>query len=285
MLLPRFFYKKKYLPFFISVTVLIGLVMLVEELILEKVFFPNSRRAAGFPGVFATLFDILPVIVILSGFKFAWDAIGKQRQVEELQAAVKESELQFLKSQINPHFLFNNLNNLYSYALAMSPKTPEIILQLSAVLRYMLYECQERYVPLSKEIEQIENFTKLYQLQVEERGKVSFNSRHIGTLHKIAPLILVTFIENAFKHSQSNQASNIEIDIDIELKGNTLNFRCRNNFQPSKESISTSNGIGLENVKKRLELLYPEAHTLQIKELSDSFEVALTMALQKLNGS
>ena len=282
-LLPRYFYTKKYLAFFISVSVLIGLVMLMEEQVLEQIYFPNTRRAESFPGVFITLIDILPVIAILSGFKFAWDAIVKQRQLEEMQAEIKESELQFLKSQINPHFLFNNLNNLYSYAITNSPKTPEIILHLSAVLRYMLYECKERYVPLSKEIEQLENFTKLYQLQIEERGKVNFNKKSIGNLHKIAPLILVVFIENAFKHSQASQADNIEIDIEIELNGDRLNFVCRNNYRPIQADGELNKGIGLKNVRKRLELLYPDAHELEISDSERIFEVKLSMQLQKLN--
>ena len=257
--------------------------MFVEEQVLEQIFFPNTRRASRFPGIFVTLFDVLPVITILSGFKFAWDAIGKQGQVEELQAAVKESELQFLKSQINPHFLFNNLNNLYSYAISKSPKTPEIILHLSAVLRYMLYECKERFVPLSKEIDQLENFTNLYQLQIEDRGKVLFSSESIGFSHKIAPLILVVFIENAFKHSQASQADNIAIDIHIALKGDILHFRCKNNFLPVPTAGNKTEGIGLKNVKKRLELLYPSTHYLRIKETEDSYEVFLTMELEKLN--
>ena len=285
VLLPRLFYTKKYLLFAASVIVLIGLVMLVEEQVLEKIFFPNTRRAARFPGVFVTLFDILPVIAILSGFKFAWDAIGKQRQVEELQATVQESELQFLKSQINPHFLFNNLNNLYSYSIAQSPKTPEIILDLSAVLRYMLYECKERYVPLSAEIEQLKNFTKLYQLQIEDRGKVSFQAKNIGSSHRIAPLILVVFIENAFKHSQAAQSNDIYIRIEIELIDNTLHFICKNNFQATDEKGTEDMGIGLENVRKRLNLIYGNAHRLMMEQTEDIYTVHLTMELQKLSAT
>ncbi len=283
ILLPRFFYKKNYLVFSFSVVLLIGLVMLMEEQVLEQIYFPDTRRAESFPGVFITLIDILPVIVILSGFKFAWDAIVKQRQLEEMQAEIKESELQFLKSQINPHFLFNNLNNLYSYAISKSPKTPQIILHLSAVLRYMLYECKERYVPLSKEMEQLENFTKLYQLQIEERGKVNFNKKSIGDSHKIAPLILVVFIENAFKHSQASQTDNIRIDIETELVGDQLKFLCRNNYTAIQTSGELNKGIGLKNVKKRLELLYPDAHELRITEFDGIFEVQLRMELQKLS--
>lgn len=280
-LLPQFYYRKKYLYFFASVLIVIAWLILVEEFVLEKIFFPDTR-GKQFPGVFYTLLDILPVITILSGFKFAWDALGKQREVDELKAAIEESELQFLKSQINPHFLFNNLNNLYAYAIEQSPKTPAIILELSGVLRYMLYECKEKYVPLTKEVEQLGNFTQLYELQIEDRGVVNFNTHSIQPGYQIAPLILIVFIENAFKHSQASQSDNIFIDIDIRLsEAGDLEFRCKNNFQRMTNTQSLSHGIGLQNVRKRLDLLYPNAHTLEIKETDNQFEVHLSIQLSK----
>lgn len=130
---------------------------------------------------------------------------------------VKDSELQFLKSQINPHFLFNNLNNLYSHAIENSPKTPSIIIELSSVLRYMLYDCKENYVSLEKEISHLKNFTELYKLQIEHRGNIQFKTDTFeNSKFKIAPLILMVFIENAFKHSTSNQSDNIHITINVK---------------------------------------------------------------------
>ncbi len=281
VLLPRLLYKKRHLQFFAGVIFTIACVILVEELIIEKIYFPDTR-GQGFPGVFYSLLDVLPVITILSGFKFAWDALVKQQEVEKLKAAVKESELQFLKSQINPHFLFNNLNNLYAHAIENSPKTPTIILELSSVLRYMLYECRERYVPLTKEIEQLRNFTQLYELQIGDRGVVHFTTQNIQPGYRIAPLILIVFIENAFKHSQAGQADNIFIEIDIQLSENgLLDFFCSNTFQRNTNTEKLNKGIGLENVKKRLKLLYPGAHRLNIQETENMFEVHLSL---KLNG-
>ena len=282
VLLPRFYYRKKHIYFFISLVLVIATVIVVEEFVLEKIYFPNSR-GKHFPGVFYSLLDVLPIITILTGFKFAWDALGKQREVDELKAAIKESELQFLKSQINPHFLFNNLNNLYSYAIEKSPKTPAIILELSSVLRYMLYECKEKYVLLSKEIKQLENFTRLSELQIEERGTVNFKAEDIQSGYQIAPLILIVFIENAFKHSQASQSENIFIDIEIKMReAGGLEFICKNNFQPTTNTESLTKGIGLENVKKRLQLLYPGAHELNILEKENRYEVYLTMQLKKM---
>lgn len=281
VLLPRFFYRKQYFAFFLFVALIMAGVIIMEELVLEKIYFPDTR-GRSFPGVFYSLLETLPVITILSGFKFAWDAIGKQREVDELKAAVKESELQFLKSQINPHFLFNNLNNLYSYAIENSPKTPEIILELSSVLRYMLYECREAYVMLSKEIEQLHNFVKLSELQIEERGTVRFHAEPYSGSYRIAPLILIVFVENAFKHSTASQASNIEIDIHIQLSdAGELTFVCKNSYLPQSNQDHVSHGIGIENVKKRLELIYPDDHQLQIEQRETEYIVELRCQLER----
>ncbi len=280
LLIPRFLYKKKYLLFSFILLALFIVAYLVEELILEKLFF-NDERAEHVSNVFYTLLDILPIVLVMVGFKFAWDALHKQQQVESLQSNIKESELRFLKSQINPHFLFNNLNNLYSYAIEQSSKTPSIILELSSVLRYMLYDCKEDFVPLSKEIEHLKHFTALNELQVENRGSVSFNSEVTSDNFVVAPLILNVFIENAFKHSTASQSSDITIDIKITVdEDGLLNFSCTNSFLDVANNQNLSRGIGLDNVKKRLKLLYPNCHTLTINTGNNQYEVALSLQLK-----
>src|SRR5690606_14912392 len=281
-LMPRFLYKKKYWRFFLGFIGVVLATIAVEELIMEPIMYPGTKRASSFPGIYISLLGVLPTMFILSGFKFGWDALRKQDQIDELENVIQESELQFLRSQINPHFLFNNLNNLYSYALQNSPKTPEIILEMSGVLRYMLYESKEQFVPLKKELEQLGNFIRLYRLQIEDRGKVRFEVGEMEEEYRIAPLILIVFIENAFKHSQSGQSSNIEIDISVQMKGSTLEFHCRNNFEtvPSRDTVAK--GIGLKNVQKRLELLYPKKHILEIKEEEKSYHVFLSLELEKV---
>jgi LytS/YehU family sensor histidine kinase len=228
---------------------------------------------------------VLPVIAILSGFKFAWDAISSQSEVEKLRTSAQENELQFLKSQINPHFLFNNLNNLYSYAIDNSPKTPAIILELSSVLRYMLYDCKEKYVPLSKEIEHLKNYTQLSELQIENRGTVDFKTGITGSGYRIAPLILTVFVENAFKHSTASQSEDIFISVDITVSENgLLEFKCANSFRRETNTDDLSHGIGLQNVKKRLRLIYPRAHNLTIYETDTSYSVKLSIDLKKGSG-
>jgi sensor histidine kinase YesM len=282
VLLPRFFYRKQYVLFFLYVSIIVAAIIGVEELVLERIYFPDTR-GTRFPGIVYSLLDVMPVIMILAGFKFAWDASIKQREVEKLRSSVKESELQFLKSQINPHFLFNNLNNLYSYAIEQSPKTPSIILELSSVLRYMLYDCKEDFVPLKKEIEHLKNFTQLNELQIEDRGKVTFEAGDIASGYLIAPLILNVFIENAFKHSTASQSEDIFIDTQIKLDANgQLAFKCENSFRQVTNTDKLKNGIGLTNVKKRLQLLYPDAHTLEITDVDHLYSVHLRMKLKSI---
>ncbi len=281
VLLPRFFYRKKYVPFILFLVLVIAAIICMEEFVLERIYFADTR-GKYFPGLIYSLLDVMPIIIILTGFKFAWDASKKQREVDELSAMIKESELQYLKSQINPHFLFNNLNNLYSYAINNSPKTPSIILELSSVLRYMLYDCKEDFVPLSKEIEHLKNFTQLSELQIESRGKVDFKAEDIESGYQIAPLILNVFVENAFKHSSASQSEDISIRIHIKLKENgTLEFECINSFRHVTNTDDLSNGIGLQNVKKRLEIIYPNSHTLSIQETDMLYSVKLNIELKK----
>lgn len=278
ILLPKFFYKKEYWRFFIGVLVVLLAVIGFEELVIEQIFYPNSR-GQSFPGFIHTLIEILPTILILVGFKFGWDAQKKQSELERLNTMVAESRMQFLKSQINPHFLFNNLNNLYAYALENSPKTPKIILELSALLRYMLYDCQADYVPLTKEIKCLNDFINLQELQIENRGNIEFNILGKAENQLVAPLILIVFIENCFKHSMASLSDGIQIKIDLSIDQQQLKLRCSNTFSPNGNTQNLAKGIGLENVQSRLNLLYPAAHTLAVKRTNNWYEVNLTMNL------
>ncbi len=279
LLMPRFLYQKKYVAFSVAVIIIVFALIFLEELVLEPWLFAGTRRANNFSGIVFSLMGVMPILTVLCGFKFAWDALQKQQQIEKLEGIIKESELQFLRSQINPHFLFNNLNNLYSYAIEGSEKTPKIILELSGLLRYMLYECKESYVPLTKELEQLKNFIGLSQLQIEDRGVITFNEQLDENHHKIAPLILMVFIENAFKHSQAGLANEIKIGIDLTVKDGILLFTCENNHAAAEKIPGVSHGIGLENVRKRLQLIYPNAHQLTILHEAARFKVDLSITL------
>lgn len=276
--IPRYLYQKEKVKFAIYTGLLLTWVIVLEELVLEQIFYPNTRGTA-FPGVFFTLAEVLPAMLIMVGFKLSWDAFKKEKEFSILQSKVAESELQFLKSQINPHFLFNNLNNLYAYAIEQSPKTPMLILKLSALLRYMLYDCKEKYVPLFKEIEHLHDFVALNELQLENKGEITFESSTISDHLYIAPLILVVFVENAFKHSTSSQVNNIVIDIQLTTNANELHFTCNNNYQLTHNTDQLAKGIGLQNVKARLDLLYPNKHQLSITQDQQQYQVDLKIDL------
>lgn len=281
VLLPKFLYQKKYVHFALCTAAVVALVIFVEEGVIEQIYFPDTR-GKGFPGVFANLVTSLPVISILTGFKFAWDVLARQRKMEEMQMLIKESELQYLKSQINPHFLFNNLNNLYAYALEQSPKTPEIILELSDVLRYMLYDCKASYVYVKQELAQLQNFVRLSELQIEERGEVEFKSEIEDDEFLIAPLILNVFVENAFKHSLSSKAAEMCIKIKCQLRADgAFTFSCQNSFSAQTNAKQLAQGIGLENVKKRLNMIYSKSHTLTITDADGWYAVQLKINLHK----
>lgn len=283
LLLPHFFYKKRYLSFAGICALLLFLAIVVEEFWLEPLVYPDSPKGTAFLGYFATLLQISPTILLFVGFKFAWDNLQKQSALEQMEKEKVESQLQFLKSQLNPHFLFNNLNNLYSYAQEQSPKTPEIIMQLSAIMRYILYESQGQLVALEKELTYLGHFIELQELQMEERGKVEFYVEGEVQAKRIAPLILITFVENSFKHSLSSLADNILIVIRIGVVGDRLSFHCSNRYRkgqdPSRKLLS--NGVGLQNIRKRLELQYFERYQLDITAEDDIYQVDLQLDLSE----
>lgn len=285
ILLPKFLYKNKYWLFAIWFLFVISLVIVIEETFLEQVFYPETR-GRKFSKMFYNLLSTMPTLSILIGLKFAWDALTKQREVLALKNFIKESELQFLKSQINPHFLFNNMNNLYAYAVEKSSKTPEIILELSSVLRYMLYECKARFVPLTKEINHLEDYVNLSKLHIEGRGEVSIEIENRISNYRIAPLILTVFVENAFKHSASSQTENILIVIKVTISDvGKLHFSCVNTYMEQSNTDSLDSGIGLINVRKRLDLIYPNSHELHVFTKENEYYVDLTIDLSKSQDS
>ena len=280
VLLPRFYARKKFVGFGIYVCLLIAVVILVDEFVLEQIYFPTTR-GAFFPGVLYSLMETMPFILVFAGFKFAWDYNRKQSEIESLKNLVKDSELQFLKSQINPHFLFNNQNNLYVHAINKSPETPNIIIELASVLRYMLYDCKEEYTPLEKEITNLKHYTGLNKLQIGDRGSIEFKVKSIPSAYSTAPLILVVFVENAFKHSTASQSEDIIIKIFISVdKKGLLKFHCKNSYSSTTNIEKLDKGIGLLNVKKRLELLYEDAHELKILQTENSYDVKLSLQLK-----
>ncbi len=223
------------------------------------------------------------VIVVLMGFFIStisretreWYIQEKKRKEMEKQKLI--SELSFLKSQVNPHFLFNSLNGIYALSIKKSDKTPEAVLQLSDLMRHMLYESEKEEVALEKEVQYLRNYIQLQKLRMPEGSQVIFDVAGDIPGKTIAPMLLIPFIENGFKHGAA--ANGVNIQIKLQVKGDVLTFDMINNVSKAA-SKDTSSGIGLVNVRKRLDLLYGDKYHLDYKESNGNFVVHLQLKLQ-----
>ncbi|WP_293297667.1 histidine kinase [Pedobacter sp. UBA4863] len=191
------------------------------------------------------------------------------------------SELNFLKAQIHPHFLFNTLNNLYALTLNNSPSSPEVVLGLSQILRYMLYECNSAYVPLKKDIEIIKNYITLEKLRHGDRLDLNFKVKGEINEQQIAPLLMIPLIENAFKHGASEMMEDAWINMVLEVDDSSIKFKVSNGkpIELEKTHQAHFGKIGLENVKKRLELIYPETHQFTTYNEEDMYVAILEVTL------
>lgn len=206
--------------------------------------------------------------------------MSKQKAFLSAEKEKVNAELQLLKAQIHPHFLFNTLNNIYSFSLERSPKTPQMILKLSSLLSYMLYECKINDVLLEKEIEIMKNYIDLEKERYGNRLEISINIE--GDIHDkfIAPLLFLPFLENSFKHGTSEQLEKPWLSIDISVKNYQL--RCKIINSKNEISLPHENGIGIMNVQKRLRYLYPEKHELKLNDEGSYFIVSLLLDLKPL---
>ena len=220
--------------------------------------------------------------VVTNAACFSSLSLGKQwlvKQKEFLEAQQEKitAQLQLLKAQLHPHFLFNTLNNIYGFALHSSPKTPEMILRLSSLLSYMLYECKGEQVLLDKEVEVMKNYIDLEKERYGDKIDISVNIVGDVTNKYITPLLILPFLENAFKHGTSEQLGKPWMSVDITVKENILKCKVVN----SKNEVVPyhENGVGINNVKKRLELLYPGKYDLKLTDEGDFFVVSLLIEL------
>lgn len=204
-----------------------------------------------------------------------------QQEKQILQTQTIQSELRFLKSQINPHFLFNTLNNLYALTLKKSDKAPEIVLKLSEIMRYMLYDCNERQVPLEREVQYIHNYLALERLRQPKGADIQFVAEGHISDQMIAPLIFVPFLENSFKHGLNHHTrGGGYVRLRLRVEGKQLEFFIENNKPEPPPPPSASGGIGLANVRQRLDLLYPGKYTMDIQDDPDRYAVTLRMTLE-----
>lgn len=189
-----------------------------------------------------------------------------------------ETELKFLKSQVNPHFLFNALNNIYSLTLDQAPEAPESVIQLSEILRYMVYDSNAEMVPLENEVKYIESYVHLKMLSNPHNMNVRMDLSPSTTGVKVPPLLFIPFVENAFKHSQIENSEAGFIDIILNVEDRVIKFQVVNSLPEHEFTKDKVGGVGLENIRKRLKLLYPgDKHALKISKDQDRFEVELSL--------
>jgi len=289
-LIPRFFDKQKYRKYFL---ILIGALALISFILFEvywhfEYMVPWRHRMGGkFPLFMFVIFPNTMILVLTTLFHFLRDWIRLKDVEIQLKQAEKdklEAELKALKAQINPHFLFNSLNNIYSLSLDQSEKSPELLLKLSGLMRYILYDCNDDSVALAKEIEFIQNYIDLERIRFDNTLKIDMNISGDIEGKGIAPMLLMPFIENSFKHGASKNIGKMYIRINLEVVDDVLNFEISNNI-PENKSRNPINpevgGIGLSNVKKRLELGYePKDYNLSIFEKDKMFNVILKLKVK-----
>lgn len=286
-LMPKLLFKGKFGQFFIS---LLGIILVFSAFIWftyvwvqHPLFWANDNYVPdplNFGKIFKNTSKIYPVValaIVAKWFKF-WYRQQKNNQAlaeEKLQA-----ELKFLKAQVHPHFLFNTLNNLYALTLKQSKEAPEVVLKLSDLLSYMLYDCRADTVALEKEVRLVEDYIALEKIRYGDRLNVSFNLFGEINGRSIAPLMILPFIENAFKHGVSEELDESWISIDLTLKSENLTLKVENSKsiqEVAEDRFEYKQGIGLTNVKRRLEILYAEQYQLDIHESSESFLVVLKL--------
>jgi two-component system LytT family sensor kinase len=203
----------------------------------------------------------------------------KQKETDQLVREKINAELQLLKAQVHPHFLFNTLNNIYSFILNESDKAPEMIKKLSSLLHYILNDCNRQLVPLNKELSMIQDYIALEQVRYGDRLNLSLQIQGTAKNKMISPLMLIPFVENSFKHGTSRMLTHPWIRLDIQIEKDFLEFKLSNNKPENNNESFGKKGIGLNNVKKRMALLYPESHSLNIIESEMSYEVVMKIAL------
>lgn len=286
---PDFYAKgkiRKYTIILIISIILISLfiVWLRSFFDISSSHFPREmRKGAQIPiELFHLLGNIFPLsMVLLSSTLYEISIVANQsaREAAQLKSEKLESELKFLKSQINPHFLFNSLNNIYTLTVIDPKSAGDSLLKLSEMLRYLLYECDAKKVPLGRELSYLQNYIDLFSLKDEEALNIKFDTKDVNEDVMIAPLLFIPFIENAFKHSQVEDLEKGWINITLFGDAKQVYFEVKNSLPKVEFSKDKVGGIGLQNVNRQLELVYPEKHTLNINKTETEFSVELTIIL------
>jgi two-component system, LytTR family, sensor kinase len=283
VLLPRLFYKKKYTWFVVAFLVMIVIssslkMMLIGTVIhdVQMMTLSGNLKTRIYDNVIPHFFLVMAGAVV----KLMFDYTKLQRQIAEIAKEKAEAELNFLKSQINPHFLFNSLNSVYFLIDKNNADARESLHKFSDMLRYQLYELKGNRIPVEKEVGYLKDYVDLQKLRRDDHYKVRFESTHRVQGFSIEPLLLVPFVENAFKHISHHPKRDNFVNLSLDRVNGHFIFKAENSKDGSKANEKPG-GIGLANVKRRLELLYPDRHTLEIHDGKDSYAVELKLKIEE----
>ena len=284
-LLPKLRNKALLVYYFIPLTLITAGFIWINIQLFDRwsaKLFPNFYFISYYTWWEITLFFItFLVLTTLLKLSKSWFLVNRlQRDLLEKEKQRVQEELKALKAQVNPHFFFNTLNSIYSMSLDKDERLPATVLQLSELMRYFLYQSNEDFVPLSKEIEVLKDYIALQRIRSDEKLDIRTVIEGDTGQQKIAPLLLITFLENAFKHGVKGEVGATFINLKIGLKENRLSFLLENNKGTVDAVEQNDNkGLGLGNVKRRLELLYPGRHNLMIQDRGNDFIVNLQLQL------
>ncbi|MBI6119194.1 sensor histidine kinase [Salegentibacter sp. F60176] len=297
LLIPKFIYTKR---FFWFIFLLLSSIFLMVFLKFELTYLlisnnvwpegPGETSSFSFNYIMVMMLGELYVISFVTAIKITIDWMSENKRAAKLKKAQLETELRFLRSQISPHFFFNTLNNIYSLSLNKSHKTPETILKLSELMRYLIYETKPNLQALDKEINCIQNYLDLEKIRYGEKLSIDLKIEGNTANKEITPMLLIPFIENAFKHGANKSIKKVFIKIELIIKEDILYFRAINSL-PKPEEIKTypqqrqeakkQGGIGIANVKKRLSLCYDKKdYELKIDKRECEFLVDLKLKLE-----
>lgn len=283
LLIPQLLYKKKWLLFGLTFIVFVFASSL-GKMWIEGQMLHRPDLFSLFNGHFKIRFydNVIPHFLLVStgaAFKLLMDHAKAQRRLGEMAKEKAEAELNFLKSQINPHFLFNSLNSVYFLIDKENPGAREALHKFSDMLRYQLYECNDDKIPIEKEIGYLQDYVDLQKLRREVHDEVQFTCSDSVKGFLIEPLLLMPFVENSFKHlSHFSSGKKNRVEIDADRVNGEFRFSVVNtiDYSSTKDPIG---GIGLKNVKRRLELLYDKKHELQVKESGELFKIELKIKI------
>ena len=283
-LLPKYLAKKRYWRYCWRLVVLLS--FLAIFLSFHPSFYNSEAWLMGkdsfrieIPAFIKGLYALFMITIFTKPLYFSYHWFQQNAQLADLRNEKLQTELSFLKSQINPHFFFNTLNNLYALTLENSTAAPKVILKLSDLMRYTIYDGRDQLVFLEQEVAFIENYIELQKIRLHKKTSITFAKNISEPKRQIPPLLFVVFLENAFKHGVETLRNDAIVDLQLTEKNGLLKFYCLNNYDYEERMIN--DGLGLENIRRRLRLLFQDNYKLEIVDQEATFRVYLTINLNQ----